>query len=198
MLQHVITRMTEAEFLDWQLGETDRYELVDGQPRAMTGARFGHDRVLVNIMTALQIALRATSSPYRPFSADIAVRVPEGNLRRPDIAVYCPPFDFDAMVSDRPRMVVEVLSESTFNTDHIDKLDEYKGIAALDYILLVAPRVADAQVWSRQPDRTWKRVRYEAVTDIIPLPLLGISFSLVDIYESVALLPPRPKLVADV
>jgi hypothetical protein len=35
--------MTEAEFLAWQSGREQRYELVDGVPRAMTGARIRHD-----------------------------------------------------------------------------------------------------------------------------------------------------------
>ncbi len=85
--------MTEAEFLEWQLHQQQRYELVDGVPRAMTGARFRHDRVLVNTSSALLDALEAIDSPCRPFTADIAVRVPTGDLRRPDVAVYCPPFD---------------------------------------------------------------------------------------------------------
>jgi len=197
MLQHVITRMTEAEFLDWQLGQTDRYELVDGQPRAMTGARFRHDRVLGNVFGSLQRALRSVNSPCDAFTADIAVRVPAGNLRRPDVAIYCPPFDEDSMVSDRPRLVVEVLSESTEDTERYIKLDEYKGIELLDYIILIAPQVVDALVWSRQADRTWKGFRYQAVTDVIPFPLLGISLSVSDIYQRVALLPPRPKLIAE-
>ncbi len=197
MLQHVITRMSEAELLDWQLGQTDRYELIDGQPRAMTGARFRHDRVLVNTMMALQMALRAINSPCDPSTANIAVRVPAGNLRRPDVAIYCPPFDEDAMVSDRPRLLVEVLSDSTENADRYIKLDEYKEIELLDYIILIAPGVVDALVWSRQADQTWKWMRYVSITDVISLTLLGIFLSVSDIYERVALLPPRPKLIGE-
>jgi Uma2 family endonuclease len=189
--------MSEAELLDWQLGQTDRYELIDGQPRAMTGARFRHDRVLVNTMMALQMALRAINSPCDPSTANIAVRVPAGNLRRPDVAIYCPPFDEDAMVSDRPRLLVEVLSDSTENADRYIKLDEYKEIELLDYIILIAPGVVDALVWSRQADQTWKWMRYVSITDVISLTLLGIFLSVSDIYERVALLPPRPKLIGE-
>jgi Uma2 family endonuclease len=198
MLQQVMRRMMEEEFLAWQIGQADRHELVDGQPRAMTGANFGHDQVLVNAMTATHRALRAAGSRYEPVTKNIAVRVPAGNLRRPDVAVYCPPFDLDAMVSNRPRLVIEVLSESTQDTDHVVKLEEYKEIKALDYIILIAPRVVDALVWSRQPDRSWKSHRYQSLKDFIPLPSLEITLSLAELYERVELLPPRPKLVSEV
>jgi Uma2 family endonuclease len=189
--------MSEAEFLEWQLGQDDRYELVDGAPRAMTGARFSHDRVVINTIVALRRLLREVGSPCEPATDDIAVRVPQGNLRRPDVALYCPPFDLEAMVSDRPRLVVEVLSETTHDTDHFVKLEEYKRVEALDYILLVAPQVTDALVWSRDVTRQWESIRYESTSDVVPLSTLGIALPMAELYDGVVLRPPRPKLVAE-
>ncbi len=197
MLQHVVRRMTEAEFLDWQLDQPDRYELVDGEPRAMTGARIRHDRLVVNAMAALQRRLRDVGSPCEPFSADIAVRVPNQNLRRPDVTVYCQPLDEDALVLDCPRLVIEVLSETTQDTDHFVKLEEYKNIAVLDYIILFAPKVVDALVWSRTQNRAWTSTRYRALTDFVPMPTLGIILPLAEVYERVVLSPRPPRLVSD-
>jgi Uma2 family endonuclease len=195
MAEHAIGRMTEAEFLEWQLTQSARYELVDGQPHAMTGARFGHDRVLGNAFALIRRALRDAGSPCDAFTADIAVRVPPGNLRRPDVAVYCPPWDEDAMVSDRPRFVIEVLSETTETTDQTLKLEEYKLIGALDHIILVAPRVVDAVVWSRHDDGSWGFRHFDDLDDVIELPRLGISFSIAELYERVELRRGRPRLV---
>lgn len=194
MSERAVRRMTEAEFLEWQLHQEQRYELVSGVPRAMTGARFRHDRVVVNASGILLDAMEAIGSPCRPFTADIAVRVPTGDLRRPDMAIYCPPFDEDAMVSDRPRLVVEVLSESTEDTDQHVKVDEYQHVDAMDYIVLVAPRVADVLVWARKADRSWQSTRYQSLEDAVPLPLLGVSLSLARLYRSVEL---RPRLVRE-
>ena len=196
MSERAVRRMTEAEFLEWQRHQEHRYELVDGVPRAMTGARFRHDRVLVNVSSALLDALETIDSPCRPFTADIAVRVPTGDLRRPDVAVYCPPFDEDAMVSDRPRLVVEVLSESTEDTDQHVKVDEYQHMEAVDYILLLAPRVVDVLVWAREEDRSWRSKRYQSLDDVVPLPRLAVSLRLARLYRSVELRP-RPRLVSE-
>jgi Uma2 family endonuclease len=196
MSERAVRQMIEAEFFEWQLHQEVRYELVGGFPRAMTGARFSHDRVLGNIFAALLEALEALNSPCRPFTADIAVRVPSGDLRRPDVTVYCPPFDEDAMVSDSPRLVVEVLSESTEDTDQHVKVDEYQRMESVNYILLIAPRVVDVLVWARADDRARQSRRYRSLEDVIPLPLLGITLSLTRLYRSVELRP-RPRLVSD-
>ncbi|HUB16980.1 MAG TPA: Uma2 family endonuclease [Acetobacteraceae bacterium] len=196
MSERAISRMTEAEFLEWQRHQDRRYELVDGMPRAMTGARFRHDRVVINTMSTLLDGFEQIDSPCRPFTADIAVRVPTGNLRRPDVAVYCPPFDEDAMVSDRPRLVVEVLSESTEDTDQYVKVDEYQHMPELDYILLIAPRIVDVLAWARGDDRSWHSKRYQSLEDDVPLPRLGVTLSLARVYRSVELRP-RPRLVAE-
>jgi Uma2 family endonuclease len=37
--------MTIEEFLAWQMDQEDRYELVDGQPVAIAGAKLRHDRM---------------------------------------------------------------------------------------------------------------------------------------------------------
>lgn len=189
MSELLARRMTEAEFLEWQRHQEQRFELVDGAPRAMTGARFRHDRVVINASSLMLDALESIGSPCRPFTADIAVRVPSGNLRRPDVAVYCPPFDEDAMVSDRPRLVIEVLSESTEDTDQHVKVDEYQHMDAVDAIVLVAPRVVDVLVWSRTEDRSWQSKRYQSLEDTVPLPALGITFGLDRLYRSVELQP---------
>jgi Uma2 family endonuclease len=138
--------------------------------------------------------LDSIDSPCRPFTADIATRVPTGNLRRPDVAVYCPPFDEDAMVSDRPRLLIEVLSESTEDTDQHVKVDEYQRMAAVDYIILIAPHVVDVLVWARADDRSWQSMRYQSLEDVVPLPRLGVSLALARLYRSVELRP-RPRLV---
>jgi Uma2 family endonuclease len=196
MSERAARRMTEAEFLEWQRHQDLRYELVDGTPRAMTGARFRHDRVVINASRALLDSLEAIDSPCRPFSADIAVRVPSGDLRRPDVAVHCPPFDEDAMVSDRPRLVVEVLSESTEDTDQHVKVDEYQHMDAVDTIILISPRVVDVLAWARAEDRSWRSTRYQSLEETVPLPRLGVSLGLARLYRSVEVRP-VPRLVTD-
>ena len=139
MSERAARRMTVAEFLIWQLSQRDRYELVDGRPVAMTGTKLRHDRVTSNALSEIQRQLRAAGNPCDAFTDDIGILTKPGQLRRPDVSVLCPPFDEESMTSDRPRLVVEVLSDSTERVDRLIKLDEYKSLESLDYIILADP-----------------------------------------------------------
>jgi Uma2 family endonuclease len=185
MSAHAPRRMSLAEFLEWDLRQDERYELVDGEPRAMTGARVSHERVVGNVAFGLRSRLRAAGSPCDVFGADIALLVPAGNVRRPDLAVYCPPFDERVTMLEHPRLVVEVLSESTRLMDQIVKLDEYKAIPGLDYILLVAPVFREVGVWARDDTSVWQATILRGAEDAIDLTRLGVSLPLSEVYERV-------------
>jgi Uma2 family endonuclease len=186
MSEAVAKRMSEAEFLAWQSGRDQRYELVDG------GARIRHDIARGNADRHLAPQLGAAGKGCRPFSADIAIRVYPGQLRRPELSVLCPPFDMEDMVSETPRLVLEVLSETTRRIDEHVKVDEYKGVAALDYIILMSPNESDVVVWSRNEARQWQRKRYQSVDDVTPLPLLEASLPLAILYDGIDLRPAFP------
>ncbi len=188
-------RMTLAEFLEWQRGQELRYELVDGFPQAMTGARLRHDMARGNADAYLRQALRNAGHGCLPFGADIGIQVYPGQLRRPELSVLCPPFDMEEMVTSTPRLVLEVLSDRTRRIDEYVKLDEYKALTALDYIVLMSPREVDVAVWSRDAQRQWQRNRCRALADAIPLPLLGLSLPVSVLYEGIEIRPEYPKPV---
>ena len=188
--------MTPAAFLEWDLRQDLRHELVDGEPRAMTGARVSHDRVVGNVTFSLRASMRANSNPCDVFGPDIAVITPSGNVRRPDVAVHCPPFDERATSLDHPRLIVEVLSDSTQSVDQFVKLDEYQTITALDYILYIVPTMREVAFWSRTVDGTWTHVVHRAADASLVMPKLGVSLPFAAIYERVPLSEPTgPRLV---
>lgn len=187
-------RMTIDEFLAWQPGQGQRYELVDGEPVAMAGAKLRHDRVTGNAFSEVRRQMRAAGSPCDAFTADIGIRTPIGNIRRPDISVLCPPFDEDATTSDTPRLIVEVLSESTERVDRLIKLDEYKAIDALDYIVIADPTRIEVGFWYRDAVRFWRSVTLQQTEAVIDMPALGIAISLAALYERVQVTS-QPRLL---
>jgi Uma2 family endonuclease len=89
MAEPLLRRMTQDEFFAWQERQEHLHELVDGIPvlplKMMTGASQRHDRVAVNVIASLHGQLRG--GPCRPTTDDLAVRIPSGNVRRPDVTV---------------------------------------------------------------------------------------------------------------
>jgi len=103
--------MSQDEFLEWCQFQDTNYELVDGVPVAIVRARRAHDRAVVNAIRSLGNQL--DGNPCQPFTDDSAVRIPNGNTRRPDVGVDCGQFAPDALAVGSPRLVLEVLSPTT-------------------------------------------------------------------------------------
>jgi Uma2 family endonuclease len=83
-----IARMSADEFLEWDSDETDRrHELIDGEPEGKPWNNLGQDRIVVNTIAALQTQLR--EGPCRAFTANVAVKISNGNVRRPHVGVNC-------------------------------------------------------------------------------------------------------------
>lgn len=185
-----LPRMTAEEFLVWQ-GEQDRnYELVDGIPvlpaKAMTGASQRHDTITVNVLITLGNQLRG--KPCRPFTDDISVRNPSGNIRRPDILVDCGRNDRSTEAVD-PRVVIEVLSPSTMRFDRLMKVEEYKEHPSISTILLIASETTEIIAWRRDDQRLWTSRILRGLAGSILLPEINAEIVIADIYEDTGLRP---------
>ena len=193
MSEPATLRLTADEFLDWAQHQEGRYELVDGIPQMMAGAKAQHDPIALNVLVALRAKLRG--GPCRPFTADYAVRIPTGQVRRPGVGVECAPIVPDQLAAEQPRHVAEVLSPSTRSFDLVRKLDECKGVPGLAHILLPAPDMAQATLWSHAGD-AWQRSDHGGLDAEIPLPGLGVTLTMTEVCEDVPF-PPRPRPVLD-
>ena len=183
-------RMSPDEFFEWQKGQERNYELVNGLPylplKAMTGATQRHDRITTNAIATFASQLRG--GPCRPQSSDIAIRIPLGGVRRPDLGVDCGPMKDGAMEAQEPRLVLEILSPSTMNLDRFRKLDEYKSHPALKLILLADTRTPAVALWRRR-DVGWVTEDYSGLDASVPLPEIGATLRLSDLYDGLEFPP---------
>ncbi len=192
MSERAIPRMTVEAFLDWGLTQDRRYELVDGVPMAMTGARQRHDLIVMNVQAGLHPRLRGTKC--RNFSADIAVKIPAGNVRRPDAGIDCGPFNENDTAATEPFLVLEVLSRSTRVIDMVIKLEEYKTVPTLNHIVLIDPGRIEVIHWSRQDGGAWRYVELDQPDALIAMPEISCALDLASVYEGLTL---GPRLVSE-
>lgn len=194
MSDQAIRRMAANEFLEWCLYQEERYELVDGIPRAMTGAKRVHDQVLVNSISLLFMLLRGHRC--RAFSPDTAVRIPSGGVRRPDAGIDCGSFNPNDTWADAPFLVIEILSPSTRAFDLFDKLDDYKTIPSLKHIVLIDPETPEVRHWSRDAAGVWTHLVLTGLDASIQLSELPGTIGLATLYEGVTFRL-RPRLVRE-
>jgi Uma2 family endonuclease len=177
-----IDRMTADEFLAWATTQEGKYELVDGIPRMMVGARKAHDRVVRRALAGL--ASKLAGSPCEPFSDDLAVHISSIIVRRPDVMVDCGDPSDDLLKADKPVLVIQALSPLTRLIDLLVKTIEYKTVPSLRHILIIDPDEVIAIHHYRHDAGPWQDATLIGRETVIPLTGLGIELTLGEFYEA--------------
>lgn len=149
------TRFTAEDYLQWEAGQTLRHEYVDGEVFAMAGADDRHVTVSLNAAMALRQHLSGT--PCRTYMADMKLHVQAANsFHYPDVMVTCSPADAqDRLVKREPRLLIEVLSESTAGYDRGAKFGFYRLLTSLQEYALIDPQDRTVDVYRKGPDGLW-------------------------------------------
>ena len=150
---------------DYRHWEGD-WELIEGIPFAMTpSATYLHQRAAVRIVTQLEQQLESCPACTVVFETDWIVA--EDTVVRPDVAVFCERVE-GPYPRKPPRLVVEVLSDSTRRKDEGLKRALYAAHGVPHY-LLVDPDVRRVQWLVLRGDQL--EIREHPGNDVIPLDL---------------------------
>ena len=194
---------TEEEYFAWEESAPGRWEWSPtgasdacGRPLgrivAMSGGTLEHAEVAGNLLTALKIALRGAGVQMcRVFGSDLKVRAGDGRKTYPDVSAICGRPNFHGGRRDlvtNPILVAEVLSPSTEANDRSVKWASYQTIPTLECYLLISPDSARVEAYART-EGGWRYETRSGLNDTLPLPALGVTLTLADIYAQVELLP---------
>lgn len=159
----------------------NRYELIDGYPRMMTGGSPDHSIIGLNIAGIFREQVR--KRPCIAYNSDAYVALhDEENCFCPDASVSCDPRDYQALKVVRyPCVVAEVLSPGTKALDRGIKADKYQSIPSIQEILFIDTQIMRVQLWQRQPD-CWT-MRNFVQGDTIELRCADIHFTVEEVYE---------------
>ena len=147
--------MTASEYLDWEATQPERWEYIDGEVYAMTGARRVHNVVAGNLFAELRQALRGT--PCMPYVADMRLQLAASNVYfYPDVMVSCDARDAQAELTlEHPRLVAEVLSDSTAGYDRGTKFKHYRLLPSLQELVFIDPDARTVELYRRGAAESW-------------------------------------------
>ena len=146
--REVWQHMTVEEWRELlQTGET-KYEYIDGWVYAMAGGNLDHARIAINAIRALEDALG--ERPCWVYNSDAATRLSARRYTFPDVSVTCDPRDQGRVTEVRaPRVIMEVLSDSTEAYDRGDKFRYYRACPTVEEYVLLATKRQGAEVYRR-------------------------------------------------
>lgn len=180
-------RMTVDEWRELERTSHDiKYEYIDGYVYAMSGGSLAHSRIGLNVGSILESALTAKGSACYVYNSDAATRVSESRYTYPDASVSCderdrPTRDKTEVLS--PRVVIEVLSDSTEAYDRGRKFILYRSCPTLQEYIIVTTRYQAVEVY-RRTAQGWTNYQFYGPGDEIELTSLGIHVSVSSLYRN--------------
>lgn len=188
-------KMSLQQYLQMEEAEGQKHEFYDGEAWAMGGGTIRHSRLASRALA--ELASQLEGSPCEVYNSDLRVLVVEtGFYAYPDLTVVCgghesPPGDPRSVTN--PRVVFEVLSQSTESFDLGAKADHYRHLESLSDLLLISQRQPEILHYRRTGDGWMLRTVVEGE---VQLDSIGAKLSLDAIYEGYERFhgdPPRPR-----
>jgi Uma2 family endonuclease len=182
------TGLTPAEYLAFERASEEKHEYADGEIFAMAGCSREHSLINGNVYGELRSAL--LDRPCELHTSDMRVKIPA--RRRyvyPDSSVVCgePVFE-DAEVDTlvNPKLLVEVLSDSTEAYDRGDKFDQYRSIPSFTDYLLISQKAMRVEHFQRQPGGRWL-LTIVGPGALVAIESIGVSVEIERLYAKVVL-----------
>jgi Uma2 family endonuclease len=161
-----------------------RHEYIGGDVYAMAGGSANHNLICLNLAAAFRSHLRG--GPCQVFMADVKVRheiARDDVFYYPDVMVACDARDTDPFFKRFPKVLIEVLSETTERIDRREKFLTYTRIETLEEYILVAQDRREVTVFRRAGD--WQSEVLKLAEQSLRLPSLDFSLALTAVYEGV-------------
>ena len=181
-------KISARDYLEGEKVSQIRHEYLDGEVYARTETSIRHNRIIRNLLSRLGEKL--SGSYCETFFVDIKVHVKKLNrYYYPDLLVVCGEINQDEHFTDKPLIIIEILSPSTALTDRREKMFAYKEIESLaEYVLIEQDKIY-AEIYRRRDDGLWSWIEFDE-NEEIEFDSIDFRMAMMDIYEGIEL--PEP------
>lgn len=177
---------TPEDYLEIERISPIKHEYIQGQIVAMAGASKAHVIITGNLSALLINHLRGKGCIA--YATDMKVRLPTLNLfYYPDLVVTC---DNRDLIADQdyilyPKLIIEVLSDSTEAFDRGDKFADYKLIPEFEEYILIHQKQMLIERFLQNSNNLWVPHIYRA-GDTVAFSSIEFSCSTSNLYENIS------------
>jgi Uma2 family endonuclease len=173
-----------ADYLSEEESSEQRHEYLGGLVYAMAGETRDHNTICLNLASFVRSRLKG--KPCQAYLGNVRVNFhlrDDEYFYYPDVVVTCDRRDSDRRFVRYPKLIVEVLSDTTERVDRREKFLAYTTIESLQEYVLVAQDKKEVTVFRRESK--WKAEVISGAKVALTLASLGIKLPLSAIYEGV-------------
>ncbi len=178
------TSLSVEDYLSGEQHSPVRHEYIAGVVYAMAGGSDAHNTIALNFVGYLHPHLRG--GKCRMFASDVKARLVLSNKEifyYPDVMVTCDPRDTNALFKKFPKLIIEVLSESTERIDRSEKFWNYTQVETLEEYVLASQDKMEVTIFRRSTG--WKPEIHRLPEQELHLASLDFKIQLKAIYEGV-------------
>ncbi len=176
------------EYLALEEAADYKSEYIDGLIVPMAGGSTNHNQIAVNFSTELNFAFKQLD--YRVFMSDVRLWIPKRRIYTyPDSLVVAGEPEYFNQRNDtitNPKVIIEVLSDSTQGYDRGGKFEIYRTIPTFEEYLLISQSRMHIEQYSKTANKRWSLQEYDEEDEMIHLTSVGFQVAIADIYHKVA------------
>jgi Uma2 family endonuclease len=179
------TPLTPDQYLQLEVISDIKHEYRNGQAYAMAGTTDIHNLITGNLYTLIRNYLRG--SDCRVYFADVKARLEACNcFYYPDLMVTCDSRDAETTTYKRyPKLIIEVLSESTEAFDRGDKFIDYQTLDSLQEYVLISTKQQRVDSYRRSEQGLWFFQFYAPAQNTFNLVSINLEATFAALYEDV-------------
>lgn len=183
------TRITPEEYLKQESGAQAKHEYHAGEVLAMSGGTYWHSRIVANLIGEARQRLKG--SPCFVLESNMRVRLAQDDRYvYPDASILCEQPRFDPRDTNlttiiNPKVILEVLSDSTEAYDRGTKFSAYRNLESLDEYVLVSQNKPLIETFVRQSESTWLFAAWHGLEAVATLRAAHIELPLSEVYSGV-------------
>lgn len=187
---------TVEEYLKFERASEERHAYFDGEILLMAGESDKHGEISVNLTGELRTQLKGKKCRVRSKDAKIQTggfklntKSKKGVFSYPDLLVVCGEIEYHDKHQDiilNPKVIIEVLSDSTELFDRSVKFTRYKMFNPIlnDYILVSQDKPM-VEHFIRQEDKSWKVFTYLGLEEVFNIDSIECELKMSEIYDRV-------------
>lgn len=185
---------TAEQYLAWEREADERNEFVDGEIYAMAGESGAHADISMNLAVLLGGQLknsdcRARTKDTKVRSGALKEHFGRGLISYPDMVVICgePQYHDDHKdVVLNPKVIIEVLSDSTEEFDRGVKFTRYRNFnpTLTDYIL-ISQDEPHVEHYIRVENGEWLLREFDGLDASFQIESIDCTISLSELYDRV-------------
>jgi Uma2 family endonuclease len=178
-----VPKLSVEEYLAVDRAAEIKSEYHDGEVYPRIAASWEHGRLAANTMYLLTLTLRG--KPCQVSDSSVRVRVTPTKFVYPDVFIVCGKPAFSDEIQDtvtNPKVIVEILSQSTAGYDYGSKFAFYRRLPSFEEYVLIAQDEPRIEVFRKIADKRWTLTTYEGLESTARVESLEVELPLAEIY----------------